>query len=109
MARPDLPPQEGLLMELVYLLLMAAAVTAFVGYPFWGKGRRTVAEDPAVAALEAAREAKYRETRDAEMDLATGKLTQDDYERVNAELRTDAVGLLRDLDEARDRATPGNG
>jgi hypothetical protein len=96
-------------MELVYLLLMAAAVAAFVSYPFWGKGRGTVAEDPAVAALEAARDAKYREIRDAEVDLATGKLSQEDYDRVNAELRTDAVGLLRELDEARDRANPGNG
>ncbi|MEX0620627.1 MAG: hypothetical protein WD181_03515 [Solirubrobacterales bacterium] len=91
-------------MEFVYLILMAAAVTAFVGYPFWGKGRVTVAEDPEIAALEAAREAKYREISDAETDLATGKLSQEDYELVNAELRTDAVGLLKDLDEARDRS-----
>ena len=96
-------------MDFVYLVLMAAAVTAFVSRPFWGGGRGTVAEDPAVAALEAARDAKYREIRDAEVDLATGKLTQDDYARINAELRTDAVALLKELDEARDRANRANG
>jgi hypothetical protein len=96
-------------MEFVYFVLMAAAVAAFVSRPFWGTGRGTVAEDPAVAALEAAREAKYREIRDAEVDLATGKLSQEDYDRINAELRTDAVALLRELDEARDRANRANG
>ena len=96
-------------MEIVYLLLMAAAVVAFVGYPFWGKGRSTVTEDPEIAALEAAREAKYREIRDAEVDLATGKLSQEDHERINAELRSDAVGLLGELDKARRRADAENG
>jgi hypothetical protein len=96
-------------MDFVYLVLMAAAVAAFVSRPFWGGTKATVAEDPAVAALEAAREAKYREIRDAEVDLATGKLSQEDYDRINAELRTDAVGLLRELDEARDRVNQGNG
>jgi len=96
-------------MDFVYLVLMAAVVAAFVSYPFWGGGRGTVAEDPAVAALEAARDAKYREIRDAEVDLATGKLSQEDYDRINTELRADAVGLLRDLDEARDRANRVNG
>jgi hypothetical protein len=96
-------------MEFVYFVLMAAAVAAFASRPFWGTGAGTVADDPAVAALEAAREAKYREIRDAEVDLATGKLSQEDYDRINAELRTDAVALLRELDEARDRANRANG
>jgi hypothetical protein len=96
-------------MEFIYFVLMIGAVSAFVSYPFWGKGRVTVTEDPAIAALEAAREAKYREIRDAETDLATGKLSREDYDKVNAELRTDAVKLLKELDEARDRAEPGKG
>ncbi len=96
-------------MEFVYFTLMAIAVAAFVSYPFWGGRRATVAEDPAIAALEAAREAKYREIRDAEVDLETGKLTREDYERVNAELRNDAVEILRKLDEARAEGRPENG
>ncbi len=96
-------------MEFVYFALFLAAVSAFVSYPFWGKWRATVSEDPAIAALEAAREAKYREIRDAEVDLKTGKLTQEDYDRVNSELRSDAVAILRELDEARAVETPENG
>lgn len=96
-------------MDFVYFVLLAAAVAAFVSRPFWGDGPGTVAEDPAVAALDAARESKYREIRDAEVDLATGKLSQEDYDRINSELRAEAVGLLRELDEARDRSSRGNG
>jgi hypothetical protein len=96
-------------MEFVYLTLMIIAVAAFVSYPFWGDAGATVAEDPAIAALVAAREAKYRELRDAEVDLKTGKLTREDYDRVNAELRSDAVEILRRLDEARGEGKPESG
>ena len=96
-------------MEFVYLTLMIIAVAAFVSYTFWGDAGATVAEDPAIAALVAAREAKYRELRDAEVDLKTGKLTREDYDRVNAELRSDAVEILRRLDEARGEGKPESG
>ncbi len=96
-------------MELLYFVLMLAAATTFVSYPFWGKWRATATEDPAIAALEAAREAKYREISDAEVDLKTGKLTQEDYDRVNAELRSDAVEILRKLDQARAVEEPEKG
>ena len=56
-------------MEFIYFTLMLVAVAAFVSYPFWGDWRATVPEDPAIAALEAAREAKYRE-RCARLDSA---------------------------------------
>ena len=52
--------------------------------------------------LEAARDAKYREIRDAEMDLRTGKLSDDDYEAIDQALRAEAVDILHRLDEARD-------
>jgi hypothetical protein len=96
-------------MELVYFIAFAAVTATFVSYPFWGGSRASTAEDPEVAALEAAREAKFREIRDAETDLASGKLSQEDFDRVNSELRRDAVELLRRLDEARGRSTDGNG
>lgn len=96
-------------MEFAYFVLLLAAAATFVSYPLWGNRRATVAEDPAIAALEAAREAKYREIRDAEIDLRTGKLTREDYDRVNDELRSDAVEILRKLDEASGLEESGNG
>src|SRR6202163_4644307 len=47
--------------------------------------------------LEAAREAKYREIRDAELDYRTGKLSREDYEAVAGALRAEAVEILNRL------------
>jgi hypothetical protein len=48
--------------------------------------------------LEVAREAKYREIRDAELDYRTGKLSREDYEAVDGALRTEAVEILNRLE-----------
>ena len=48
--------------------------------------------------LEALKEAKYREIRDAELDHAAGKLSDEDFAILDAELRKEAVEIL-------DRAT----
>jgi hypothetical protein len=52
------------------------------------------------AELEAAKEAKYREIRDAELDFRTGKLSEEDWQRLDRELRGEAVELLRQIDAA---------
>jgi hypothetical protein len=49
--------------------------------------------------LEAAKEAKYREIRDAELDMRTGKLSEADWLALDRELRGEAMELLRRLDE----------
>jgi hypothetical protein len=49
--------------------------------------------------LEAAKEAKYREIRDAELDFRTGKLSEADWRALDRELRAEAMDLLRRLDE----------
>jgi hypothetical protein len=49
--------------------------------------------------LEAAKEAKYREIRDAELDYRTGKLSDADWRALDRELRAEAMDLLRRLDE----------
>jgi hypothetical protein len=49
--------------------------------------------------LEAARDAKYREIRDAELDHQTGKLSDGDYEAIDSTLRAEAIELLRHLDD----------
>jgi hypothetical protein len=46
------------------------------------------------AELEAAREAKYREIRDAELDMRTGKLSRADYEATDGVLRAEALQIL---------------
>jgi cytochrome c-type biogenesis protein CcmF len=58
------------------------------------------------AALEVAREAKYREIRDAELDYKTGKLSREDYEAINAALRAEAIEILDQLEPAEPSAEP---
>ena len=55
-------------------------------------------EDERRAALEAAKEAKYREIRDAELDHRMGKLTEGDFRLTDRELRDQAIEILRELD-----------
>jgi hypothetical protein len=49
--------------------------------------------------LEAAKEAKYREIRDAELDYRTGKLSEEDWRALDRDLRAEAMDLLRRLDD----------
>jgi len=48
--------------------------------------------------LEAERDAKYREIRDAELDHRTGKLSEADWRALDRTLRAEAVEILRRLD-----------
>ena len=49
--------------------------------------------------LDAQREAKYREIRDAELDFQTGKLSKEDWRAADRQLRAEAVDILRRIDE----------
>ena len=52
--------------------------------------------------LEAARDAKYREIRDAELDHRTGKLSEADWRALDRGLRAEAIEILRRLDRLED-------
>ncbi|HRV60713.1 MAG TPA: hypothetical protein P5138_08785, partial [Solirubrobacterales bacterium] len=79
-------------MTVVWFLILLVLVGAFVSMPFWRDRAASSTEDPEIAALEAARESKYREIRDAEMDRESGKLSEEDFTELDAELRREAVG-----------------
>lgn len=99
-------------MEILIGALLFACVAAFVLSPLLRRSGDPTGEDPEVAELQARKEAKYREIRDTELDHAAGKLTQEDFERQDSELRREAVEILRRLDEAegrRDRAASARG
>jgi len=96
-------------MEIVLALVIVAAVVWFVSVPLRRSRDEEAAasqrvEDPRVAELEARKEAKYREIKDAELDREQGKLSQADWSRQDAELRRDAIAILKELDEARTAA-----
>jgi hypothetical protein len=89
-----------LLQFLLVLAVLGAAVFVIAG-PLRRPPRERDPEDRGEAALEAAKEAKYREIRDAELDRRTGKLSEEDWRALDAQLRAEAVEILRRLDQAR--------
>ena len=88
-------------MEALIVLVVVAAALLLIVAPLrmGGTGEADVGPGPQRADLEAAKEAKYREIRDAELDYRTGKLARQDWEELDRALRADALELLRRLDE----------
>ena len=87
------------LAPLIVIVLLAVVVWLVSG-PL--RAGASATEDPDVGRredLEAAKEAKYREIRDAELDLRTGKLSESDWRVIDRDLRAEAMELLRRLDE----------
>ncbi|MBA2763786.1 MAG: hypothetical protein H0U42_03770 [Thermoleophilaceae bacterium] len=83
----------------IALVVLAAVVLVIVVRPLLGSAGEADRTAELRAELEAAKEAKYREIRDAELDFRTGKLSQEDFRRTDRELRTQAIEILRRLDE----------
>lgn len=81
------------------VILLLAVVVWLISAPLRATQGPPDVSDDGRADLEAAKEAKYRELRDAEMDHRTGKLSVEDYRRLDRALRAEAVEILRRLDE----------
>ncbi|HEX5900676.1 MAG: hypothetical protein ACXWZZ_06525 [Solirubrobacteraceae bacterium] len=87
------------LAPLIVIVLLGVVVWLVSGPLRTGAGAADEAEGARRDDLEAAKEAKYREIRDAELDYRTGKLSQEDWRALDRELRAEAMDLLRRLDE----------
>lgn len=104
-------------MDLLVIMVLLGLVVVFVTAPL----RRTPlagelppemtagAGGSELRELEAARDAKLRELRDAELDHRTGKLSDEDYQALDATLRAEAIEILRSLDQLRERLSDHNG
>lgn len=98
----------------IFSLVLAAFVVMLISAPLRAAqahddpvGEKKEGEDPERdafveenrrAELEAAREAKYREIRDSELDYRTGKLSEADYAAIDAQLRAEALEILNELE-----------
>ena len=114
------------MLQFLIVLAILAAVVVIVGMPIRRARIARVARpgDPGaaparaeremgpvgfseVAELEAARDAKYREIRDAELDHRTGKLSDSDFEIVDRGLRAEAIEILSELDRLQAESPEG--
>jgi type II secretory pathway pseudopilin PulG len=85
----------------VLVVLLVVVVVALVSAPLRRRSAQTseAAGSDRRDELEAARDAKYRELRDLELDYRTGKLSDEDFAALDRTLRAEAIVILRQLDE----------
>jgi flagellar biosynthesis/type III secretory pathway M-ring protein FliF/YscJ len=86
--------------DLLLVLVVVALIVLLVSAPLRRRGPLEAEESAELAELEAAREAKYREIRDAELDFGTGKLSRADYEAIDSALRVEALEILDRLERS---------
>src|ERR671923_2773345 len=85
-------------MDFLVIFVLLALIVLLVAAPLRTRLRDEAAEAAERAELEAARDAKDRDIRDAELDYRTGKLSEADWRALDRSLRAEAVEILRRLD-----------
>ena len=86
------------------LILLTALVALVVLRPLVRGVGDEQGDSVAHAELLAAKEAKYREIRDARLDLEMGKISEADHKAIDRELRAEAIAILADLDALEGRS-----
>jgi hypothetical protein len=82
-------------MELLLTAILLGAVVTVIAAPLRPGRHPRSGGASARRAIEIAKDAKYREILDAELDFHTGKLSEPDYREVDRQLRAEASELLR--------------
>lgn len=90
-------------MWILAALLLIIGVGVFILWPYL-RPQRSFADpvvdiDPRLTELYDQRDFLYGAVRDARLDLETGKLSQEDYDRHEANLKQQAAVVLRSIDE----------
>jgi hypothetical protein len=78
-------------------VIMLAAIAFYVGRPLLpSRHAATAAGD--MLSLEAQRESLYTQIRELDLDHATGKVNDEDYTRLRADLVAQAAAVLKQID-----------
>lgn len=91
----------AVVLALVAVALLLGFLAWFLGAPLRASAPLATPSDGERRVLEAARESKYQEIRDNELDFRTGKLSEEDFRAIDRRLRAEAVEILRALDALR--------
>lgn len=95
---------------LLGIIVLLGAVVALVTRPLRGGAQEAESAEAArLADLLAARDAKYREIRELELDRGTGKLAERDFREQDRALRAEAIEILRELDRLSPPEPPAAG
>ncbi len=89
-------------MIVVIAILMAAIAVAIVIWPVVRGGRARFMNDPEpeLVSMEllARREVALTAIKDLEFDHAVGKIEEEDFQALNAQLRAEAIAVLKEID-----------
>jgi len=86
------------------LIALAALIAVIVTVPLRRGDQQERQDTTRIQELRAAKEAKYREIRDAELDHRMGKVSREDWRAVDRDLRGEAIEILRELDKLEGRS-----
>lgn len=79
-------------------LAILAAIVFYVSRPLVTSRRMSQPQAVDAFSLEAQRDSLYTQIKELDLDQATGKVNEEDYTRIRAELVAQAAGVLRQLD-----------
>jgi L-cysteine desulfidase len=80
------------------IVALASVVALVVTAPLGRAAAAGALAEDRMAELEAAKEAKYREIRDARLDFKLGKVSVADHEATERELQAQALGIVREIE-----------
>jgi hypothetical protein len=80
------------------IVALASLVALVVTAPLGRAAVAGAAGEDRVAELEAAKEAKYREIRDARLDFNLGKVSAADHEATERDLQAQALDIVREIE-----------
>lgn len=90
-------------MDIGSILLISAIlllVALYLARPILeGRGEQLTATDRKLSALQARRDQTLMALRDLDLDVAMGKINQEDYESQRAVLAVQGAGILREIDD----------
>ncbi len=83
-------------------IVLAIATAAFIAYPLFQKQKNKVsfALNHRAQEMEARKNEIYAAIRDIDFDYQMGKLTQEDYETLRQQYKTEAIGMMKQIDQA---------
>ncbi len=84
-------------LQVLLTLAMISTVVAFLALPLI-RGVDEQVVDADRRELEDAKQSKYREIKDAELEFKAGRMTEDQWRETDRELRAEAMLILRDID-----------
>lgn len=83
-------------------IVLAIITAIFVGYPLLQKRQHEVsfALNHRAQELEARKAEIYAAIRDIDFDYRMGKLSQEDYETLREQYKAEAIGMMKQIDQA---------